>query len=276
VPKTVLAVAFAALLASPVAVTAAEEVSSDVKSSSETRVSGRGLSVYEIRPWVDGPVLGAAALGATVPILLQSRIVHKQCPCDPNEVNSFDRPVIDNHSKVAGYASHVTVALAIATPLFLDYRDLGFSDTFKEDLLVYAEVLSIDTSINNAVRYSVQRPRPEAYRENPPPTDPGSYVSFNAGHVASTVAALSAASMTYGYRYGHRVWPWAVTAVVGISEGYLRSAAGKHFYTDDIAGLFVGATVGTVVPMLHRRKGPSQWTLVPEDHGAQLVWRREF
>ena len=233
-------------------------------------------SVYEVNPWVDGPVLGVAALGATVPIALQSRIVHRHSPGDPGDVNAFDRNVIGNHSTVAAYASHVTVAMAIAAPIFLDYRDLGWSSAYKEDLVVFAEVLSVDTSINNLFRYSVQRPRPEAYTKNPPPTDPGSYLSFDAGHVANTVAALTAASMTYRYRYGPSVWPWAITGVVGVSEAYMRSAAGKHFYTDDVLGIAVGATVGSVIPMLHHRNIPLAVSVVPEPQGAMVVWHRTF
>jgi hypothetical protein len=262
------------LFACPLALQAADDLTEAVTIAPESRVPARGLSVYEIRPWVDGPVLGVAALGATVPILFQSKIVHKQCPCDPNEVNSFDRPVISNHSDLAAWTSHFTVALAIATPIFLDYKDLGWSESFKEDLIVYAEVLSIDSSINNLARYTVQRPRPEAYRT--PPTDSGSFISFDSGHVASTFAALSAASMTYGYRYGHRAWPWVITGVVGLSEAYMRSAAGKHFYTDDIVGMVVGTTVGTVVPMLHKRQRSYSVTLVPVNDGARFAWSREF
>jgi len=238
--------------------------------------AGPELSVYEIHPWVDGPVLGMAALGATLPVVFQSRIVHQTNPGNEHDVDWPDRQVIGNHSDFAAYASHVTVALAIATPLVFDYQDLGWSRTLAEDFTVYAEVLSIDSSINNLARYSVQRPRPEAYRQTPPPTDPGSYLSFDAGHVASTFAALSAASMTYNYRYGPHAWPWIITGVVGVSEGYMRSAAGKHFYTHHILGMAVGTSVGIIVPMLHKRKGPTSLTLVPTDHGGQLVWHRDF
>jgi len=233
------------------------------------------LSVYSIHPKIDGPVLAVSALGATVPIFLQNKIVHRQCPCDGSEVNSFDRPVIANHSVAANWASHFVVSMAIATPIYVDYRHVGYSQPFKEDMMVYAEVLSIDTSINNLFRYSVQRPRPEAYRTQA--TDTGSFLSFDAGHVANTVAALSAASMTYNYRHGPSPWPWVLTGTVGLSEAALRSAAGKHFYTDDILGIAVGSTVGILVPLLHHRsKAESSVMLVPDNKGAQLVWHRVF
>lgn len=244
---------------------------------SEARLSDRPLSVYRIHPWVDGPLLGAAALGASVPIFLQSKIVHKQCPCDRDEVPAFDRPIIRMHSNAAAWASHALVTLAIATPMVLDYKDVGgFNKTYVEDFVVYAEVLAIDSSLSNLARYTIQRPRPEAYRRSPGPEDSGAFLSFYSGHAASTFAALSAASMTYGYRHGHSVIPWVITGVAGVTEGSLRAAAGKHFISDNIVGMIVGTTVGIVVPMMHKRKGPSTLSLVPADRGAELVWKRTF
>src|SRR5437763_211851 len=84
-------------------------------------------SVYAIAPAIDGPALGVASLGATLPVVFQKRIVHQTDPGNPNDVNSFDRHVIGNHSDLAAWTSHFTVALAIAAPLALDYKDLGFS-----------------------------------------------------------------------------------------------------------------------------------------------------
>jgi len=243
----------------------------------QDRGDNRALSVYEIKPWVDGPLLGAAALGATIPILMQDQIVTRQCsPCDPGEVNRFDRHVIAHHSVAASWVSHFTVTAAIAVPLYLDYKDLGWNQTLAEDFIVYAEVLAINSSLSNLARYTTQRPRPSAYRRTPNPDDTGAFLSFYSGHAASAIAALSAASMTYGYRYGHRVWPWVVTGSVGIIEAGLRSAAGKHFHTDNIVGLIMGTAVGTLVPMMHKRHAALPVTLVPANRGAELVWRHDF
>jgi hypothetical protein len=233
-------------------------------------------SVYDIRPWVDGPVLGISALGASVPIFFQRELIHQHCPCDPNDVNRFDRPVIHMHSSAAAWASHFFVAGAIAVPLYADYKDVGWSRTYADDFIVYAEVLAINSSVNNLARYTVQRARPEAYRLPPDQIDTGTFLSFYSGHAASTVAALSAASMTYNYRYGPHVWPWVVTGTAGVTEAALRTMAGKHFYTDNIVGLAVGTTIGTVVPWLHHRKGPSTVLLLPSQDGAQFVWQRRF
>ncbi len=235
-------------------------------------------SVYRVNPAVDIPVLSAAALGATLPLLFEPQLIHQKCPCNPDDVNSFDRPVLGNQDATAGMISNYAVALAIAVPIALDGADQGFSKTFGEDLLVFTEVLSLNTAISHIGRYGVQRPRPVAYTANPPEGRAGEFLSFYSGHSASVFAALSAASMTYGYRYGHRVWPWLITAGVGVGESVLRVAAGRHFYTDVIAGAVMGTAIGTLVPFLHRRYRGSELTVVPTEDadGAQLVWSRKF
>ncbi len=251
-------------------------ISAASSSFSEKDTTG-AKSVYKITPWVDGPVLGVAALGASVPLFFQDQISKEKCPCDRGEVNRFDRPVIKMHSNAAAWASHLIVGGAIAAPIYLDYKEVGWSKTLAEDFTVYAQVLSINTSLSNLARYTTQRPRPSAYRETPPPGDSGSYLSFYSGHTATTVGALAAASMTYHYRYGPHVWPWVVTGVVGATDGALRSAAGKHFFTDSLVGLVIGTGVGIAVPMMHhRQKGPSTVMMVPVDRGAVVTWQKTF
>ncbi len=246
--------------------------------AAETPLVVREGSVYRISPAIDYPLLGAAALGAAVPLLFESQLIHQQCPCDPNEVNSFDRPVIGNHDETAGTISHFTVALSIAAPLVLDSADQGFSKNLAEDVVVYSQVLAINSAVSHIARYGAQRARPVAYGANPPEIRAGEFLSFYSGHTASVFAALSAGSMTYGYRYGHKVWPWLVTVGMGLGESALRIAAGRHFYTDVIAGAAMGTAVGTLVPYLHRRYRGSSLTLVPtvNELGMQLVWQKNF
>jgi len=236
-------------------------------------------SVYRVTLDIDGPVIGIAALGAALPVIYEPQIIKKQCPCDSGEVNSLDRPVIQYHSALARTAGDVTVALALVAPPILDGLDLGFKDqAFKEDLVVYAEVLSVNSAISNVFRYTTQRPRPEAYRVSPTPSQPGEFASFYSGHTSSVFAGLSAAAMTYNLRYGPHVWPWLVTAGVGLGEASTRILAGRHFYTDVAAGLVAGTAIGTVIPYLHERNKHSTVRITPEfsTDSVQLVFHRDF
>ncbi|OGR82059.1 MAG: hypothetical protein A2901_04475 [Elusimicrobia bacterium RIFCSPLOWO2_01_FULL_54_10] len=219
-----------------------------------------------------------AALGAVVPLIFEAQLIRQKCPCDPGSVNSFDRSIIGKQDAVAGTVSHYIVALALAAPVTLDLADQGFNKSFVEDLMVFTESLAINTALSHVARYGVQRPRPVAYEATPPEIRAGEFLSFYSGHTATVFTGLSAASMTYGYRYGHKVWPWAVTFGAGFAESALRVAAGRHFYSDVIVGAVMGTAVGTLVPYFHRRHKGSRITLAPAlgEPGVLLAWRKEF
>lgn len=44
---------------------------------------------------------------------------------------------------------------------------------------------------------------------------------------------------------------------------YYRIEAGKHFLTDNLVGYAVGATVGVLVPQLHKKAGHPGLSLLP-------------
>lgn len=236
------------------------------------------LSVYHVNLGIDGPIIGITALGALLPVVFESRIIKKQCPCDSGEVNSFDRPVIKMHSQAAANISNLTVVVALVTPPVWDRIDVGWNKTFMEDFVVYAEVLSVDSSVSNLVRYTTQRPRPDAYRISPAPSPPGDFASFYSGHTASTFAGLSAAAMTYNLRYGHSVWPWVITAGVGFTEAGARVSSGRHFYSDVLVGAAAGTAIGTLIPYLHERNKHSDISVLPRfsSDSVQLVLRKDF
>lgn len=235
-------------------------------------------SVYQIHPVLDGTIIGVAAIGAALPIIFEDQIIKKQCPCDSGEVNEIDRQVIQYHSQLAGDISNITVALALVTPPILDGMDLGLNKTFVEDFVVYAEVLSVNSALSNTFRYTTQRPRPDAYRASPSPSPPGSFASFYSGHTASVFAGLSAASMTYNLRYGFHVWPWVVTAGVGLGESATRILSGRHFYSDAAVGAVAGTAVGIIIPILHKRNKHSVVSIAPQISAdeIQLVFRSDF
>ncbi len=143
-------------------------------------------------------------------------------------------------------------------------------------MVVYAEVLSVNSAVSNLFRYTVQRPRPDAYALSPQPSQPGAFASFYSGHTASAFAALSAASMTYNLRYGPSPWPWVITGVVGLGEGATRILSGRHFYTDVLAGIVAGTSIGIAIPYLHERNKQSTVRITPEvsPDSALLVFEK--
>jgi membrane-associated phospholipid phosphatase len=228
--------------------------------------------VYRLDARADGTIMAVSALTIGIPALLASRIIDERCPCDRGGVNGFDRSAIRNHDDTLAVLSTVTVGLAVASPLALDWALLGRGDALTSDALVFAEVLLVNGALTQLVKYSVQRPLPRTYAGDPRfLRDPRGYRSFYSGHTSTAAAALTAAAFTARQRYGEHVWPWLVDAAVASSVALERVAAGRHFPTDVIVGAAAGAAVGVAVPWLHRRS-PALF-LVPRPGGIDLAGR---
>jgi membrane-associated phospholipid phosphatase len=228
--------------------------------------------VYHVDARIDGAVSAGAALTIAVPALLASDIIRERCPCDPADVNAFDRPAIGNHNDAADVVSTVTVGLALAGPPVLDYALGARGPALTSDLVVFAEVVLVNGALVQIAKYTVQRPLPRTYAGDPGLVhDPRGYRSFYSGHTSTAVAALTAAAYTARRRYGEQVWPWLVVAGVGASVGLERVAAGRHFPTDVLVGAAAGAAVGLAVPWLHTRG--SSLVLAPVRGGLAVAGR---
>jgi membrane-associated phospholipid phosphatase len=211
-------------------------------------------SIYRVHPVVDGVTIGASLALVGTMYAFGNGLIDVRCPCNPNEVNSFDRPAIGNHSNAAALASDFTVGAALVGPVVADWFALKSELVFLQDVIVYAEALSVSGAINVVFKQAVGRPFPRTYAGQADLIGtPNGYHSFYSGHTTLTFTALSVASMTIGERYGQWVWPWVATVIIGGSVAAERVAAGWHFPTDVIVGALVGTAVGVAIPVLHFR-----------------------
>jgi membrane-associated phospholipid phosphatase len=219
-------------------------------------------TVYDVHLAVDIPVTVVAGSMGLVRVLFEDQLARKSCPCDPSGLNALDRGTVGNHSEAASVAANVTVYGVMAALPLADLIDLGWGRTWGEDLMVYAETVAVDTALQNATNFIVSRPRPRTYAGDPAFVNSGEgYLSFYAGHVSTAFATLSTAAFTIRHRYGERIWPWVVTALVAGSVGFERVASGHHFPTDVAVAAVAGTTIGITVPWLHLRRGPAQVAL---------------
>jgi len=169
------------------------------------------------------------------------------------------------------------VGLAVLGPPLLDVFALGATRAFAQDLTVFTEAVLVGTLLHQVANFGLQRPRPRTYAGEPSFVDEGEgYLSFYAGHVSTTAAALSAASFTMRRRYGEHVWPWVVTGLITTSVGVERVLAGQHFPSDVLVGAGVGLAVGIAVPWLHARSPEAQLTVTPAPSGRGLALLGRF
>ena len=210
-------------------------------------------AIYQLDLPVDVAIIGVGAAGGLIPYALASRLIHPSCPCAASSVNSFDRGAIGNDSDLADWISTGTVALALAAPPLLDWLAVRHGRIWLDDMVVFAEALSVNGALVTAAKYTTQRPIPRVYGDPALARDPDSYRSFYSGHTSFAFAALSVASVTVGARTGLTWQPWVVTAAVGGSVAAERVLAGDHFPSDVIVGALAGTAVGTAVALLHLR-----------------------
>ena len=232
-------------------------------------------SIYKPHWGRDRTVTGVSLATTSLLYLFDKQIINPRCPCPLTDLNPLDRTVVGNKNNDALLATDVILGVSYGAPLLIDWVAMGgFKPAFWEDTMVFAEVMAVSAVLVSATKVIVQRPIPRAYDGDPNyVNNVAGYRSFYSGHVATTMAALSAGAMMLNYRSKHKVWPWLVVGGTGLAVAAGRVAGGVHFYSDVIVGAAVGTLVGTIIPLLHHRKGGgSALMVVPQPGGAVALW----
>lgn len=130
----------------------------------------------------------------------------------------------------------------------------GFHDgTPVSRLLLFLEAAALNAAVTDAAKYAVRRPRPYTFNEL---TGPDDVASFFSGHTSFTAMAsftlARSLDLTGELHTLERVLLYGGATLLTGTVATLRVLAGKHWPTDTLAGAAVGATIGWLVPELHR------------------------
>jgi membrane-associated phospholipid phosphatase len=149
------------------------------------------------------------------------------------------------------------VGLGFGLPALAAWHD-GRSENIPYDSLVIAESVVIAMNLNQLSKLMILRERPFVHyaEDREEMTRSGDdNLSFFSGHAtlawSLAVSSGTVASMR-GYRLSKLVWASGLTLAVGTS--YLRMAADKHYFTDQLVGAGVGSLVGFAVPYFFHGK----------------------
>lgn len=227
----------------------------------------RPASPYHTRFAVDAPVtLGLAAMSGLGLYLEQQK--HGLSDAELAVLNKNDVPKIDRFS--AGYYSES----AQTTSDFLCYGSLlaapgllalnpAVRGRYGQVAALYVETLLATDAlftlgVGTVARYRPYLYGPEGGSGRSGKTATNSFFSGHTAHTAHTATAtFFAAQVFHDFNPGSRAQPfvWGAAAVIPAAVAYYRVEAGKHFLSDNLLGYAVGATVGVVVPRLHRKAG---------------------
>ncbi|MBA3647080.1 MAG: phosphatase PAP2 family protein [Chitinophagales bacterium] len=174
-----------------------------------------------------------------------------------DHIPSFDKSAIHQHDKSFLVASDVLLYTSMSLPLisFIDKRVSGHAPTI---LAMYFETLSIGAGLYSITSGAINRRRPLTFNDSVPNSvrlGNRQQNSFFSGHttIAATACFFGARIFT-DFRPYSKLTPyvWTAAAVVPAFVAFSRYKAGEHFPSDVVAGYVVGATVGYLVPALHK------------------------
>lgn len=229
---------------------------------------------------LDAPLLVGSfgfGLGATLSSSQVDPLTAAQIAAlDPADVNGFDRFATSNWSTSAQHLSDVTMWAGIGSFLSL----LGPQKSRSEFLgigLMFLQGGFATTGVTNATKHLVQRTRPYVYNPVVPEAEKfqrDARFSFFSGHTSiTTFGAFFTAKVL------HDVFPdakwraatWAAAGLLSGTTGYLRIRGGKHYPTDILAGLAVGAGMGLLIPHIHKARQVGM-SLYPAPNGMGVVF----
>ena len=226
------------------------------------------LKVYNVKPHIDIPITVAALAtnywGLQVvgrKALLDSMTIIN---LDANDINRFDRSATQQDAEYAPQAQRISdygMYVSYALPLLFLFDKKIRKDWAEVFLLYFQAEAIIGNLYSRGSTIHIDRIRPLVYHPDIPwgeKVGGGTKNSFFSGHTSSSATAsffVAKVFCDYHPEWGNKKYlVYAAAALPPIFTGYHRYKGMKHFPTDVITGLVVGATTGILVPHLHKNK----------------------
>lgn len=212
--------------------------------------------------WGVGLGTGILAAGYFLELKADKATPNSITELDKASVRAFDRGAIGNYSASAGKISDVMLFTCVALPLTAFITQKGKIETRTIPVMVY-EAYAINGGVTSTMKALFKRYRPFTYNSTltvQQRVTGSARESFPSGHVSNTaVASFITAKILSDLYPDSKLKPlmWTTAATIPAVTGYLRYKAGKHFPTDIIAGYAIGATIGYIIPVLHKAKAVS-------------------
>lgn len=194
-------------------------------------------------------------------------------------IPSFDLIATRNSSETARMGSNYALYASAALPGLLLAGAETRRDAGKLGIL-FAETMALNAGLTNVIKSISLRPRPYVFDENLDPTTiirSNDRAAFLSGHTSVSAAGGFFFARTFSDYYPDsklKPYVWALGAGLPALTGYLRIRAGQHYPSDVIAGYALGATIGYLVPTLHKKPiGAKGLTISPTGNGVHLAYR---
>ncbi len=181
---------------------------------------------------------------------------------DKASIRPFDRGAIGNYSASSQRISDIMLFTCVALPVTTFISQKGKIETRTVPVMVF-EAYTINGGVTSTMKALFKRYRPYTYNSTltvQQRVNGSARESFPSGHVSNTAVASFLTARIFTDLYPDtKLKPliWGTAAAIPAVTGYLRYKAGRHFPTDIIAGYVIGASIGYLVPGLHKTKNLS-------------------
>jgi membrane-associated phospholipid phosphatase len=184
---------------------------------------------------------------------LVAAVVGVALACAAADAHADEPPFSASAAKTAD----TTLAVVVTTPVALQIAG-GVNDNTGGDLLLYGESLTASLLFNLGAKYAFKRPRPYTTSANPrirkyaEGQEGDASLSFYSGHSTMAFTAAVAGSLLFRSEDEYaRGAVWGFNMALASATANFRVRAGKHYYSDVIAGAIIGTGFGILFPSLH-------------------------
>jgi membrane-associated phospholipid phosphatase len=250
---------------------------------------------YHVNYWVSGTVCGVGLLANFMGIpqtlereevsLLEIQALNKGI------INGFDYWALkQDPSKIDVYGSYsdYTLISSLALPAFLMF-DKHIRQDWYDVLLMYMETMTITTNIYEWSFFGPtfqNRLRPVTYYDQltyDARKSGNNRNSFYSGHVATVAASTFFMVKVYSdYNPGigdNKYLLYGAAMIPPLLLGYFRVKALRHFPSDVMVGVGIGALCGILIPEFHRFQDKNISLGLyssPEATGIAITWQPDF
>lgn len=235
----------------------------------------------ELAYFTTGVVLNITGLLARTQ---KSPFTTEQALTDTNtdHIPAFDLSAVEQSNQTYLVASDYALYASLALPL-LSLADGKVNDNAVTTILLYVETMTIASGVYNATSGIISRRRPLTYNTQDftleERTASNVKESFFSGHASISASASFCGAKIFNDFHPHsKLTPvvWTVAAALPAFISFSRYKAGKHFPSDVITGYIVGASIGYMIPALHRIDKKNRLSLSPmfgEGEGLYLSYQ---
>lgn len=233
--------------------------------------------IYHVNPYKDGAITVAAAAanywGMAIvdrkPLLDSAEIAG----LDANDINSFDRSATRqdaDYMHTAWKISDVGMRGSFFLPALLLF-DREIRQDWAPVLLLFLQTEAVAGNLYSwGAAVPIDRIRPLAYHPDVVYEDK-TFIrnrnSFYSGHASTSAAASFFTAKVYcDYHPGlgnKKFIIYGLALIPPAFTGYYRYKGMKHFPTDVLTGVAIGAATGMLVPHLHKNRKNKSLTMVP-------------